>query len=254
MGKGFVDNFSSKSKEYSFSRPTYPEQLFRFLSDLTPEKNLAWDCATGNGQAAIELCKYFKRVIASDASENQIHHQFKRANIDYQVFHAEETPLDADSVDLVAVAMGVHWFDFEKFYSEASRVGKMGAIIEVWSYGMHKINAEIDKISDRLDFGGDILGKFWSPEIRYVKERYKTIPFPFEAIAAPDFKIEVRWNLYQLLNYLHTWSGVKKYYLEKKSDPIDLIRNELEQSWGDAQKEKSIIWEINSRMGIIKKD
>jgi len=55
--KGFIDNFSSKSKEYSFSRPDYPDKLFRFLSDITPNRDLVWDCATGNGQAAIGLCK-----------------------------------------------------------------------------------------------------------------------------------------------------------------------------------------------------
>lgn len=253
MSKGFVDNFSSNAKEYSFSRPTYPMALFTYLSRIVRQNDLAWDCATGNGQAAIELCKYFKRVIASDASESQIQQQFKRENIDYKVFPAEETPIDNDSVDLVTVAMGVHWFDFDRFYSEVKRVGKKGAIIAVWSYGMHKINPEIDKISGRLDFGGDILGKFWSPQIRYIKECYKTIPFPFEEIGGiPTFKMEVRWNLYQLFNYLHTWSAVKKYTVEKKSDPIDMVRDEMQRLWEDAEKERPIIWNLSTRIGIIK--
>jgi hypothetical protein len=53
LSKGFIDNFSRHSKEYSFSRPTYPDLLFEYLSSITPQKNLAWDCATGNGQSAI---------------------------------------------------------------------------------------------------------------------------------------------------------------------------------------------------------
>lgn len=104
MSGGFIDNFSTQSKEYSFSRPTYPESLFEFLSTVTPQKNLAWDCATGNGQAAIGLSKYFKKVIGSDASKNQIRHGFKRGNIDYKVFPAENAELDNDSVDIVTVA------------------------------------------------------------------------------------------------------------------------------------------------------
>jgi len=51
MSEGFIDNFSCHSKEYSSSRPTYPDSLFEFLSAITPQKNLAWDCATGNGQS-----------------------------------------------------------------------------------------------------------------------------------------------------------------------------------------------------------
>lgn len=247
-----IDSFSTKSKEYSFSRPTYPQALFQFLSELAPQRDLAWDCATGNGQAAIELCKYFKKVIASDASENQIRHKFERENIDYRVFSAEETPLDDDSIDLVTVAQAVHWFDFDKFYSEVRRVGKKSSIVAMWSYDMHKIQPEIDRISDRLNYGGDILGKFWPNEIQHVKEHYKTIPFPFKEIAAPEFKMETSWNLYQLMNYMETWSAVKKYQLEKKSDPLDLIRAKLEDIWEDPQKEKVIAWKLSIRVGVIK--
>lgn len=255
-GGGFIDNFSTKSKEYSFSRPTYPEALFRFLSGLTPQRDLAWDCATGNGQAAIELCKHFKRVVASDASENQIRHRFERKNIDYMVFRAEEaTPLARDSVDLVTVAQAVHWFDFERFYSEVRRVCKKkngSSIIAVWSYAMHKIHPEIDRISARLDAGGDILGPFWPAEIQYVKEGYRTLPFPFKEVAAvPQFRMEASWNLYQLLNYMETWSAVKKYRQEKKSDPLDLVRSELAQIWGDAQKERPVAWELGIRVGMV---
>lgn len=72
MPQGFIDNFSTQSRNYSFSRPTYPDSLFEFSNTVTPQKNLAWDCATGNGQAAIGISKFFKKVIASDASNNQI--------------------------------------------------------------------------------------------------------------------------------------------------------------------------------------
>ena len=160
MSGGFIDNFSTQSKEYSFSRPTYPESLFKFLSTVTPQKNLAWDCATGNGQAAIGLSKYFKKVIGSDASKNQIRHGFQRGNIDYKLFPAENAELNNDSVDIVTVAQGLHWFDFDKFYFNVKRVGKKDGIIAVWSYDMHKINPQIDKVTDRLDVDGEILGSY----------------------------------------------------------------------------------------------
>ena len=251
MSKKFQDNFSLQSKEYSFSRPTYPEELFKFLSELTTDHQLAWDCATGNGQAAIELCKYFDQVIASDASTMQIQHKFERNNILYKVFPAEKADIPNDSVDLITVAQGLHWFDFELFYSEVRRIAKQGAIIAAWSYTMHKIIPEIDKISERLNFGGDILGDYWAKEIRYVKEDYKTIPFPFEEIITPKFSISTKWNLIQLLNYLETWSAVQKYRLEKKIDPLDLIRNELEQYWKDELDEKQVSWEINLKVAKI---
>ena len=211
-----------------------------------------WDCATGNGQAAIELCKYFDKVIASDASENQIKNKFERKNILYKVFPAEKANIPNNLIDLITVAQGLHWFNFEKFYSEVRRVAKKGAIIAAWSYTMHRISTEIDKISDRLDFGGDILGDYWAKEIRYVKENYKTIPFPFEEVTTPQFSISTKWNLNQLINYLDTWSGIQKYRLEKDTEPLILIKNEIKPYWKDDLEKKLVTWTINLKVGRIK--
>ncbi len=252
LSSNFKDNFSAQSKEYSLFRPTYPDELFRFLDELTPNHELAWDCATGNGQAAIELCKYFDKVIASDVSEKQIQNKFERKNILYRVFPAEKADIPDSSIDLITVAQGVHWFDFERFYSEVRRVAKRGAIIAVWSYTMHKINPDIDKISNRLNFGGDILGDYWAKEVRYVKEDLKTIPFPFEEITAPKFTISTEWNMVQLLNYLDTWSAVRNYRSEKDTEPLILIKNELKPYWKDELEKKPVTWTINLKVGRIK--
>lgn len=167
-----TDQFSSKSREYSYSRPFYPKDLFEFLQEITPNKHIAWDCATGNGQAAIGLRRYFRNVIASDVSKNQIANRFHRNNITFEGFSAEKPNMQDNSVDLITVAQAIHWFDFEKFYREVTRVSGRNAIIAVWSYGMHKIHTEIDKISKRLDVDGEILGSYWSKEVKYIKEEY----------------------------------------------------------------------------------
>ena len=253
MTKKFIDNFSSKSKEYSFSRPVYPGDLFAFLSDITPNHDLVWDCATGNGQAAIGLCKYFKKIIASDASKSQIDNKFEMENITYKVFPAEKTSLLNNSFSLVTVAQAVHWLDFDKFYEEVKRVSKKDGEgrIALWCYEMHKINPKIDKISERLDVGGDILGNFWSEEIKYINEGYRTIPFPFKEINTPKFEMNTKWNIYQLFKYMKTWSAVKKYDTEKRSDPLDLVRDDIKNLWGEESEEKLIKWKINLRVGIV---
>src|ERR687897_1679131 len=91
------DLFSAQSKEYASSRPTYPRALFEFIVGLVDEKNLAWDCATGNGQAALVLTDYFKQVIASDISASQLEIARQESNIKYQIFRAEDTPLKDNS-------------------------------------------------------------------------------------------------------------------------------------------------------------
>ena len=144
-------HFSSKSREYSYSRPFYHKDLFEFLWEITPNKHIAWDCATGNGQAAIGLCRYFRNVIASDVSENQIAKVFHRNNITFEVFSAEKPGIQDNSVDLITVVEVIYWFNFEEFYGQAMRVSRRNAIIAAWSYGMHKNESEINKIKEKPD-------------------------------------------------------------------------------------------------------
>jgi len=246
-----IDHFSSTSREYSFSRPIYPDVLYKFLNDITPNKDMAWDCATGNGQAAIGLCKYFKNVVASDASKGQLEYQFNRNNITYEMFPAEKANIKDNSVDLITVAQAAHWFDLNNFYKEVTRISNSNGVLAIWAYGMHKIDNDIDKISEKLNVDGDILGKYWPRETNYVKEDYKTIPFPFKEVTAPKFEMTVNWNLDELVSYMQTWSAVKRFSTERKFNPLSLVMEELESLWGKHDKQKVVKWDINLRVGKI---
>ena len=257
------DLFSAQSKEYAGSRPTYPLALFEFIVGLVDEKNLAWDCATGNGQAALVLADYFKQVIASDISARQLENARQERNIKYQIFRAEDTPLKDNSVDLITIAQALHWFDFDRFYSEARRVlskrkvGKTceggGGIIAAWAYGLHTISPEVDKVTHQLY--EDILGdKYWPPERKYVEERYETIPFPFEQIPAPEFQIELRWNLSELVNYYRSWSSVQNFIEKNKYDPVSEVSSSLQNVWGGknyVNEKRKVVWPLYVKIGKI---
>jgi tRNA/tmRNA/rRNA uracil-C5-methylase (TrmA/RlmC/RlmD family) len=64
--------FATEAAQYAHLRPTYPESLFTFFSTTVASREVAWDCATGNGQAATHLARYFGRVIATDESAEMI--------------------------------------------------------------------------------------------------------------------------------------------------------------------------------------
>jgi hypothetical protein len=55
----FEDHFSSHSQQYAQYRPKYLDELYAYLASLAPAHSLAWDCGTGNGQAALGLATYF---------------------------------------------------------------------------------------------------------------------------------------------------------------------------------------------------
>ena len=60
--------FAAEAADYAHLRPTYPDDLFEFLATGVLSRDVAWDCATGNGQAARHMSRYFERVRATDES------------------------------------------------------------------------------------------------------------------------------------------------------------------------------------------
>ena len=128
------DLFSEQSKIYARFRPTYPKELFYYILQFVEERKTAWDCATGNGQAAKVLADYFEKVEASDISQAQINNAVRKPNIQYHICPAEQTAFADNSFDLITVAQAYHWLNWKKFHDEATRVGKPNAVIAVWAY------------------------------------------------------------------------------------------------------------------------
>src|SRR6185295_15730460 len=107
----FPDHFSRQAERYARYRPDYPSRLFEYIAGLAPARGRAWDCATGNGQAAAGLARRFAAVVATDASAGQVRRAARRANVRYAVATAEQAPLADRSMDAVTVAQALHWFD-----------------------------------------------------------------------------------------------------------------------------------------------
>lgn len=244
----FKDNFSKQSDIYLKYRPQYPPALYSFLSDLCFEKNLAWDCGTGNGQAAVGLSKHFRQVIATDPSSSQIKNAIPEKNVSYKVGSAENSELDDRSVDLITVANALHWFQPDTFYKEAKRILKPGGLIAVWCYGspIHQQRKDTSHIIAKLH--DDILGNFWLPENRLVEQKYKTIEFPFRELESPEFIMEKDMTESDLLGLFHSWSAVQRYKDTEKSDPVALIEKELSKAWGEEPSQR-YKWELTLKVG-----
>ncbi|HEX8098060.1 MAG TPA: methyltransferase domain-containing protein, partial [Pyrinomonadaceae bacterium] len=112
----FKDHFSSHSTDYAKFRPRYPSEIFEYLASVAPSRERAWDCATGNGQAALGSAQLFKEVIATDASQAQLDSAAHHERVTYRRAPAEKTDIESASVDLVTVAQALHWLDLEAFY------------------------------------------------------------------------------------------------------------------------------------------
>lgn len=258
MNHDFHDHFSGHASAYANARPGYPDALFKYLFELTGEHQLAWDCATGNGQAAIGLVNYFQCVIATDASAEQLAAAIQHERIQYRCGEAAENLLDEKSVDLVTIAQALHWFDLGKFYAQVNRVVKPGGIIATWTYAEHQVDAGgvIDGIV--ADYYVNILADFWPLGREQVENRYQELEFPFPRIETPAFPLQVQWSAEQHWAYLMSWSATQRFInenvmaSEKQQRRVYLqhLKNKLHESWGETVLRR-VSWPLTLLVGTV---
>jgi len=243
------DNFSKQSGIYAKYRPGYPPALYDRILKQLDYKEAAWDCGTGNGQAAKELSYAFTKVFATDISQKQIDHAFQKENIIYSVQPAEQTNFPAKSFDLVTVAQALHWFRFDEFYAEVKRVSKQGGIFAGWTYSLLRISDTINKLIE--DHHYKTLGGYWDDERKYVDEEYRNIPFPFSKINTPVFTMDYNWAIEELEGYLNTWSALQKFTRKNNYNPVDELIKRIKPFWN--QQKMRVSFPVHLLMGRVEK-
>ncbi len=245
----FKDYFSTQAKEYSKYRPKYPDELFSYLSSLVNEHNAAWDCATGNGQAAIGLEPYFEKIIATDASSSQIEHAELHPKIEYHTATAENSGLESYSIDLLTVATAIHWINTDIFYPEAKRIIKNGGVLAVWTYSESYVNEEIDEVSRY--YGHTIIGEHWPEENKKAWDFENKIHLPFENIETPNFEIHLNWDLGDYMKYLYTWSATHNYIRKTGKNPLEIVYNDFLAAWKDENIKRDMKKIVKLKAGRI---
>ncbi len=243
----FKDYFSGHAQDYARYRPKYPEAVFRFISELAPSHTVAWDCGCGNGQAAIALTKYFKKVIATDASKAQIDQAFQCDAIAYRVAPAEHSGIESNCLDAIVCANALHWFDLDAFFQEARRTMRNGAVIAVWAYGRASANPELDLVVE--SFNQRALASLWAPETNHIVHKYKSFEFPFHEIEAPTFDMSMQWTFEQFAGYLSTWSAMQSLVKQQGTDRVEQFFEELKSAWGNPEKVRTVKTPLFMRIG-----
>jgi SAM-dependent methyltransferase len=244
----FKDHFSSHAHDYRAFRPAYSPELFEFLASVAPARDLAWDCGTGNGQAATGLAEHFAKVFATDASAEQVKNAEPHAKVEYAVASAERCPLADHCADLITVTQALHWFHLDRFYAEARRVARPGGLLAATCYYEPSVGPVVDPVLRRWE---DFIRPYWTPERVWVDEGFRTIPFPFPELPVPRFDLAVESTLARFLGYLGTWSATKQYVKAEGSNPLERFAPEFAAAWGDPATVQTVRWQFNVRLGRV---
>ncbi|XP_057795228.1 uncharacterized protein LOC131011452 [Salvia miltiorrhiza] len=255
--------FDKQAEIYLEARPSYPTEWYKMLAELTPHHRLAWDVATGNGQAAFGVAEHYEQVIATDISSAQLKFAKQRANVRYL-----HTPLSLSddelvsliggegSVDLITVAQAIHWFDLPRFYSVATRLLRQpGGVIAIWGYNGIEVSPAFDAAASCWY---ETTLPYWDSKIKPLFGGYGSLPFPFEGVGlgcegSPlhlDIPKELAFEGY--VRMVRSWSAV----VTAEEQGVDLLPEgvvkELEAAWGGAHLVRSIVYKGFMLVGRVK--
>ena len=165
-------SFGSKdhAQLYAKHRPSYPdamfEEIFKYCTSEKPHEtslDLAVDVGCGSGQSTRPFCRYFRHVIGTDVSEQQIKSAIAKTNefsidkeksIEFKACPSEDLSfLENDSADLVTAAQAFQWFNFDLFNAEVRRVLKPGGTFAAFGYGINVLDdPEANKLQNEVKF------------------------------------------------------------------------------------------------------
>jgi ubiquinone/menaquinone biosynthesis C-methylase UbiE len=241
------DFFGPVAGDYAKYRPAYPSALFDRLAGLAPAGRVAWDCATGNGQAALGLTAHYALVVASDASARQIAAARRHPRVRYVLARGETPPLASHSVALVTIAQALHWLDTGALWPEVTRVLVPGGVVGAWCYNLCRISPDIDRVIE--DFYRVSVGPYWTPERRPLEEGYRTLPFPFDEVDVEPPEMSAPLLLDAMVRYVGTWSAVERYRADRGVDPTRELRERLAPLWGAPEVPRLVHWPLSLRVG-----
>jgi SAM-dependent methyltransferase len=150
-------NFGLTSQDYARHRAGFPDSFFERLAafDLGLPGQLVVDLGTGTGSLARGFAKRGCQVIGIDIAAAQLEQALaldKAAGvvIDYSVARAEETGLEAQSVDVVTAGQCWHWFDRPRAAIEVARVLRTTGSIVIAHFDWIPLPGNVAEATEKL--------------------------------------------------------------------------------------------------------
>ena len=173
------------------------------------------------------------------------------------IAEVEQKVAPQGTLDLIAIAQGLHWFDLPNFYQQVKwLLKKPHGVFAAWCYNVPRVTDAVDAVFDQL-YAVD-LSPYWDPARKLVEKEYRSIDFPFEPVDGADntgpfeFVTERVMNLDDYLTYIRSWSAYQSAR-EKGVEPLsDDVVARFEHAWNqDGLGQKVAKFPVFLRIGKI---
>ena len=178
----------------------------RFFEPNSPVDR-ALDVGCGTGHSTLALVPLAKTVVGLDSSRFMLAQAESHPAVSYRCGYAEALPFARSEFDLLTVCSAYHWFDQEKFLTEAARVLRPGGCLVLYKVG------STGKMADNAEFDA------WKKQVfrvRYPKAQRndevlseeKAVSFGFHDVAREGLTHAVRHTLDEYVDNLLTHSSL----------------------------------------------
>ena len=211
----------------------------------------------------VQLAEHYDKVVATDVTQTQLEHAVPHPKVTYTLTDRQMTDEQVrdvvgenGSVDLVICAQSLHWFNLDSFYGHARRVlRKPGGVIAAWCYRAPSVSPAVDTVLAVFDVQ---IQQEWAPEVAYVRDCYKSIPFPFAPVApltttGPfEFEATKEASLSAYLTHLRSWSAVQKAIDDGRDVWSEHQQKLFADAWGGSPETvRTVKWTLYTVIGTV---
>ena len=194
------------AKYRPYFHPLVIEKVQAYLHLQRP-LSFAVDVGCGSGQSTIALKQIADLVVGADISAEMLDFAERNPGIQYIQAAAEELAIRCNSSDLLTTSLAYHWFNQERFLSEAQRTLKDEAWLVIHNNGFS------GQMKENLEF------EQWVTRVyvnRYPTPPRNSIPltqeiaheYGFNFAYQEEYQNEVQFTVEELSAYLTTQSNV----------------------------------------------
>ncbi len=189
-----------------YFHPLVVSKIKEFLS-LTGPVAAALDVGCGTGLSTIALKEVALRVVGVDPSEEMVARAPAAPGLTFQIAPAESLPFGAGEFDLLTASSAFHWFDRERFMTEARRVLRPGGRLVI--YDNYFSGTMEGNEAFRRWFREEYLARFPSPsrgELSFGEA--DTEAAGFRLLGRELYENELKFSVEGLVDYLTSHSNV----------------------------------------------
>ena len=184
-------------------------------------------------------------MVGTEPSREQVAAATAHARVEYRVEPAEQSTLEAASVDLAVAAQAAHWFDWPRYVAEVERVARPGALVALVSYGILIVDGDAGR--EITHYYKDVAGPYWPAGRKHVENGYRDLAWPWASVDAPAIDMTAAWTREELIGYVTTWSATVKLVDKVGPAPFEDFSARLAKSWPDRER-RTVTWPLTLRL------